>query len=59
VIRIAISAAAFEAIARTTPPFGSVGYEVETTEGQRYLAGPGGGGPGWAQCEGRWRASAM
>jgi hypothetical protein len=35
-IRIAISAAAFEAIARTLP-FGSVGYEVEAIEGQRYI----------------------
>ena len=36
-IRIAISPEAFEAIARMTPSFGSVGYEVEAIEGQRYI----------------------
>jgi hypothetical protein len=37
VIRIAISAGAFEAIA-ATPPLGSVGYENETTEqGERLI----------------------
>jgi hypothetical protein len=35
-VRIAITQEAFEAIART-PPFGSVGYEVEAIEGQRYI----------------------
>jgi hypothetical protein len=35
-IRIAISAEAFEAIAQT-PSFGSVGYEVEAIEGQHYI----------------------
>jgi hypothetical protein len=35
-VRIAITQEAFEAIAQT-PPFGSVGYEVEAIEGQRYI----------------------
>ena len=44
-IRIAISAEAFETIAQT-PPFGSVGYRGRGHRGPTlHLAGPGGGGP--------------
>ena len=54
-IRIAISADAFEAIARTLP-LGSVGYENATNgRGERLIwLEPGGGGPAQGSLRG-WR----
>ena len=58
-IRIAISAEAFEAIARTLP-LGSVGYENKTNEqGNADLAGQRRGRPAELACGARARATAM
>jgi hypothetical protein len=55
-IRIAITAAAYDAIART-PPVGSVGYEAEASErGERLIWLEDAMGIGSVRCGGRARA---